>query len=104
VARSAQRSRGFMCVPSFTVAPSITGQAKNGQTLTGVSGTIANGALSSRRWLRDGVAISGATGATYVVQAADIGHLITFEVTATASLVAANTKVATSAPTATVIA
>jgi hypothetical protein len=93
-----------MCVPTFTAKPSITGTAQSGQTLTGVSGTIANGALTARRWLRDGAAISGATGATYVVQAADVGHLITFEVTAAATRVAANTAKAVSAPTATVIA
>jgi hypothetical protein len=98
------RHRGFMCVPRFTAQPSITGTAQNGQTLTGVSGSIANGAVSARQWRRNGVAISGATGATYVLQAADIGTVVTFSVTAANGLVPANTLTAVSAPTATVIA
>ena len=104
MARSAARSRGYMCVPKFSVAPSITGTAKNGQTLTGASGTIADGTVTARQWRRNGAAISGATGATYVVQAADIGTLITFAVTATNGLNTLNKTVGTSAPTATVIA
>ena len=104
MARSARRSRGFVCVPTFTVAPSITGTAKNGQTLTGVSGTVIHGTITGNRWLRDGVAISGATGATYAQVSADIGHAITFEQTAANDLVPANTHAATSAPTSTVIA
>ena len=104
MARSARRSRGFVCVPTFTVAPSITGTAQNGQTLTGVSGTVIHGTITGNRWLRDGVAISGQTGGTYVQGAADVGHKITFEQTAANDLVPANTKAAVSAPTATVIA
>jgi hypothetical protein len=93
-----------MCVPLFTVAPSITGTAKNGQVLTGASGTVARGTVTSRQWKRNGVAIAGATAATYTVQAADIGAVITLTVLATNGLNAANTASATSAPTATVIA
>ena len=93
-----------MCVARFTAAPSISGTAQNGQTLTGASGTIANGAVSGRQWKRNGVNIVGATSATYVLQAADIGTAITFEVTATATLRSINLTKATSAPTATVIA
>lgn len=102
--RSARRSRGFMCAPAFTVTPSITGTAQVGQTLAGASGTIRNGTASTRRWLRDGAAIPGAVAATYVVQAADVGAKITYEVTAANSLNTANTVKAVSAETATVIA
>lgn len=102
--RSAQRSRGFVCAPSFTVKPSITGTAQVGQTLTGASGTVRNGAASSRRWLRNGVAIAGATATTYVVQAADVGAKIIYEVTATNALNASNTAKGVSPETATVIA
>lgn len=102
--RSARRSRGFMCAPAFTVKPSITGTAQVGQTLTGASGTIRNGTVSARRWLRNGAAISGATAATYVVQAGDVGAKITYEVTATNALNTANTIKSVSAETATVIA
>ncbi len=104
MARSARRSRGFMCAPAFTANPSITGTAQVGQTLTGASGTIRNGDVSARRWLRDGVAIAGATAAAYVIQAADVGARLTFEVTATNALNAANTVVAASAQTGVVIA
>lgn len=104
MARSARRSRGFMCAPAFTVAPSITGTAQVGQTLTGASGTVRNGGVSARRWLRGGVAIAGATAATYVVQAGDVGAKITYEVTAANSLNSANTVTAVSTETATVIA
>lgn len=104
MARSARRSRGFMCVPAFTVQPSISGTAQSGQTLTGASGTIVRGAVSSRQWRRDGAAISGATGATYVLQAADVGKLITFAVTAAGTLNGANKVTAVSPPTVAVIA
>jgi hypothetical protein len=104
MARSAQRSRGFMCVPAFSVAPSISGTAQSGQTLTGNSGTIARGTVSARQWRRNGVAIGGATGATYVLQPADVGALITFAVTAANGLNSASTTTAVSAPTAAVIA
>jgi hypothetical protein len=72
-----------MVVSTFTTLPTITGTAQVGQTLTGTTGTIVGGTFTSRRWLRDGVAISGATAATYVVQAADVGKRISQEVTAT---------------------
>lgn len=102
--RSARRSRGFMCAPAFIVTPSITGVAQVGQTLTGSSGTVRNGTVSARRWLRNGVAIAGATAATYVLQVGDVGARITFEVTATNALNSANTATAVSAETSTVIA
>lgn len=101
--RSAARSRGFVVVSTFTAAPAITGTAQVGQTLTGSNGTIAGGAFASRQWLRDGSPISGATAATYVVQAADVGKRITQEVTATVT--ATGGKVSKlSGPTAIVIA
>jgi hypothetical protein len=40
----------------------------------------------TRQWRRDGVNIAGATGTTYVLQAADVGHVITCRVTATNSV------------------
>lgn len=68
--------------PSFTAQPSISGTPQIGQTLTGNSGTISNGSVSARQWLRDGVAISGATAATYTLVTADAGKAVTFRVTA----------------------
>lgn len=104
MARSATRSRGFMCAPAFTVAPSITGTAQSGQTLTGAPGTVARGTVTGRQWRRNGVAIGGATNATYDLVPADVGAVITFVVTATNALNAANKVTATSAPTVAVIA
>jgi hypothetical protein len=104
MARSATRSRGFMCAPAFTAAPSITGTAQSGQTLTGAPGTIARGAVSGRQWRRNGVAISGAINATYALVPADVGAVITFSVTATNALNEANKVSAISAPTVAVIA
>ncbi len=69
--------------PSWSVQPSISGTPTVGQTLTGNSGTIANGTVSARQWLRGGIAITGATNATYAVVSADQGTSISFRVTAT---------------------
>jgi len=102
--RSARRSRGFMCAPAFTVAPSISGTAQSGQTLTGASGTVERGGVTARQWRRDGVAISGATNPTYVLQPADVGKAITYAVTATNGLNPASKATAVSAATALVIA
>ncbi len=75
-------------LPVNTVAPSISGAPTQGGTLTGTDGTwtSAAGAISYvRAWLRDGIAISGATGSTYVLDAADVGAMIGYRVTATNS-------------------
>lgn len=92
-----------MVVSTFTVAPAITGVAQVGQTLTASDGTITGGAFASRRWFRDGGAISGATAPTYVVQVADVGKHISQEVTATITNTGGKVAIR-SAPTATVIA
>ncbi len=83
---------GFSTAPT----PTITGTAAAGQTLTGVVGTWTPAPTLSYRWLRDGAAISGATGTTYSVVAADANHVITFEVTGRKS--GYLTTVRTSAP------
>lgn len=71
--------------PANTVLPSISGTARVGQTLTASNGTW-NGKPAptfGRVWRRNGTAISGATGTTYVLVTADIGATITVTVTAT---------------------
>ena len=75
---------GFSAPVSSSV--SISGNAVEGATLTGTyTYSDAEGDLESGttfRWLRDGVAISGATSLTYIVQPADtVGSSLTFEVT-----------------------
>ncbi|WP_294390422.1 hypothetical protein [uncultured Sphingomonas sp.] len=104
MARPGQRLRNFACSPTFTVKPSISGIPKVGQTLTGASGAILNGTVSGRQWKRGGVAIIGATEATYVPQAADVGAALTFEVVVTNALRSTNITKATSAATAAVAA
>lgn len=83
--------------PYFSADPAITGVAQVGETLTGVDGIVVNGSVTARAWLRDGVAISGATGSTYTLVAPDdVGAVITFRNTATG---AGGSVVATSAGT-----
>lgn len=86
--------------PTFSVQPSISGTAQEGETLTGDSGTHT-GTSETLRWLADDVAIADETAATLVLAAGQIGAVITFEVTA---INAAGSTVATSPATAAVIA
>lgn len=89
---AASRAAGFnpplpsgQALPANTVAPSISGTAQEGQTLTAANGTWTGTPTPTltRRWRRNGVAISGATAATYVPVADDIGAVITLAVTGT---------------------
>jgi hypothetical protein len=78
-------------------APAITGTPAVGSTLTANPGTWTPTPDSfSYQWLRDGVAIAGATKATYAVTAADGGHVLTVSVTAVKEDFASTS--ATSAP------
>ena len=76
---------GLPAAPVNTVAPSITGTMTVGETVTAASGTWTGRAAPTftRQWRRDGVAIPGATGATYVLAAPDSGTTITVAVTGT---------------------
>jgi hypothetical protein len=89
--------------PINNVAPTISGTAKVGQTLTAANGTWTGKPTPtlSRQWKAAGLAIPGATGATYVPVTGDIGKAITVTITGTSS---AGVKSATSAATAAVIA
>jgi surface antigen len=69
---------------SLTDPPTITGQTRPGQTLTlGPVVTDPKDATKSVQWLRDGVAVAGATGSTYTLGVADLGHRLAAQVTAT---------------------
>ncbi len=69
--------------PVNTVAPTLTGTPALGQTLSCSTGSWANNPTSySYAWLRSGVPIAGQAGSSYVVQAADEGHAISCQVTA----------------------
>jgi alpha-tubulin suppressor-like RCC1 family protein len=67
-----------------TGSVTVSGTAQVGSTLTGTSTVETTPeADTSGQWLRDGVAIDGATGTTYDVTNADAGTTITYQVTAT---------------------
>ena len=81
--------------------PTISGTAAVGQTLTAAAGSWFPAPTTvTRQWNADGVAISGATGTSYLVTTAEQGKKIT--VTETASGSGLHTTSATSDPTATV--
>ncbi len=79
-------------------APSITGLATVGATLTAVPGAWDSGVTFTYQWKRSGVAIAGEVNATYLVAAKDLGSAIT--VTAFGSKPGYLTASATSLPTA----
>jgi hypothetical protein len=83
-------------VPVNSVLPAITGTKTVGQALTCSSGTWSKSPAYAYQWLRDGVAITGATASTRLLAAPDAGALMSCTVTATAAGVSA---VATSAQT-----
>jgi peptidoglycan/xylan/chitin deacetylase (PgdA/CDA1 family) len=67
-----------------TAVPTITGTPKVGQVLTAVPGAWGPGTVAfTYQWLRAGVAIPGATGATYKPGDSDIGATLTVSVTGT---------------------
>ena len=68
---------GSLIAQTFT--PKVSGSAVVGKTLS-VTG-LPTGATLSYQWLRNGVAISGATNATYKLVAADAGKQISVRVT-----------------------
>lgn len=82
-AKSATSGAVVIAAPTNTTAPSITGTATVGETLTAVAGTWTGSPTVTRQWLRGGTEISGATGTTYLLVAADEGATITVQETAT---------------------
>ena len=94
--------------PSNTVLPVVSGTSQQGQTLTASNGSWTGSPTSfAYRW-RDCdasgnscVDIAGATGSTYLLVAADVGHTLRVVVTATN---AAGSAAATSTQTGTVAA
>ena len=73
-------AKGSLTAP----VPTITGTAKVGSTLTAVPGTWGPSPVTlTYQWKANGVAILGATAATYKVAAADAGKTLTITVTGT---------------------
>ena len=75
--------------------PTISGSAQVGQILTASANVTVPGAVYAYQWLRNGTAISGATGVSYVPQAADESTQVSVKVTVSAP--AYQTTTATSA-------
>ncbi|XBB69050.1 Ig-like domain repeat protein [Nocardioides sp. WV_118_6] len=69
---------------AVTTAPSISGTAQVGKTLTGTPAAFNDGSATvTNQWKANGVAISGATGTTLALTSAQLSKSITFESTAT---------------------
>ncbi|MEA2475147.1 MAG: large repetitive protein, partial [Thermoleophilaceae bacterium] len=107
-ATSAQTAAVTVRPPANTAAPTISGTARDGQTLTAANGTWTGTSIAySYRWMRcdssgaNCAAIANATGSTYVLVSADVGRTIRVEVTGTNS---GGNAVATSSQTAVVAA
>lgn len=70
-------------LPVNTVAPVASGTVRIGNVLSVTTGTWTNSPTGyAYQWKRDGVNIASATASTYTVVQADIGPLITCDVTA----------------------
>jgi hypothetical protein len=83
-----------------TPTPTISGTSTVGQTLTAGERAVfwvPSASSFTYQWLRDGVAIDGATALTYVLQSADTGHA--FSVTVTAATLGYSDASSTSADT-----
>lgn len=89
-----------VAVPGNTALPVISGTATVGYTLSATNG-MWTGSPSGfgYQWKRAGVAITGATAATYLLVSADVGATLTCSVTATN---AGGSTAATSVATATI--
>jgi hypothetical protein len=68
---------------NLTPTPTVSGTSKVGQTLTATTGNWDSGVSLTYQWLRDGVAISGATKSTLQLTADDNTKQISVEVTGT---------------------
>jgi len=94
-ASSTASSNGVGVTPialANTALPTFMGTPTVGSTLTYTAGAwVGTGTITKGvdAWLRDGVPISGATGATYTLTAADQGHQVGVREIATDSLTSA---------------
>ncbi|WP_445151228.1 esterase-like activity of phytase family protein [Baekduia sp. Peel2402] len=93
--------RIFTSRPQNTTAPSLSGTAKAGRTLTCAPGSFdGTGALAiTYTWKRDGATIDGAEGNRYTLSTEDVGKAITCTVLATR---VAGAVIATAVPVSTV--
>ncbi len=85
-----------LAAPAALAPPVVSGSPVVGQSLACSTGTWDGDPVGfAYRWNRDGAPIAGATGATYAVVTADVGHQLSCTVTATND---AGSTSATSAP------
>ena len=83
VAGGYEHSLAIVATPVANTVPAISGSAIVGQTLTVTTGTYnVTPASISYQWLRDDVAIAGATTTSYTLTDADLDADIAVEVTA----------------------
>lgn len=99
----------YTCNPQTianTAVPKISGSQRVGYTLTASKGSWSPAATTVRyQWLRNGAAISGATGATYKLTGSDHARTIQVRITAySSSWPAANPGVRTSSGTGKILA
>lgn len=91
--------------PVASVPPAITGTAQSGNTLTCSTGTWSTsvGTISgySYQWLRNGVAVSGATSSTYALGSPDVGFPMSCVVEANNATTGG--QIATTTPTSNVL-
>jgi hypothetical protein len=66
--------------PSLTGTVSIQGSTYLGQTLTAITTSLGGSGTINYQWLRDGIAINGATSSSYTLAEADLGCVITVRV------------------------
>ena len=78
-------ANGVAEAPLFTGVTTVTGEPVVGQALTCVPSGREGGGDLSYEWLRNGVAISGASADSYTLVAADVGRGVACRVTATNS-------------------
>ncbi|WP_051471900.1 esterase-like activity of phytase family protein [Patulibacter minatonensis] len=75
----------FTLRPVVTTAPSVSGTAVVGSTLTCAPGAATNGDSSAIQWTRGGRVVAGATSATYALTSADVGRPLVCRVTWTST-------------------
>lgn len=69
-----------------TPVPSVSGQGRVGQKLSAAAGSWSPAKVTlTYRWMRNGVAIAGATASTYTLTTSDAGRSITVQVTGSKS-------------------
>jgi hypothetical protein len=81
---AAKTSAATKTVPKVAMkaaTPKVTGTTKVGRTLSVSRGSWTSGATFSYQWYRSGKAITGATGSSYLLTAADKGKTLKVKVT-----------------------